>query len=393
MNIGIFLGYVQERTIGGGYTFSFSFIEQLKQVSTKHNFFVFYYNNGANSSNYNNGANFSDAEHVKFIPISLLPKYKKKFPFYRVLFKQKSLEKYFLENNIDVVYAISPVSFKTDLPSFVTIWDFGHKDVPYFPEVFEKKTYDSREKQYSILINRASRVIVSNNSAKQKALQYYRVQEDKIIINPLPTPSYIVKTAADESVLQQFQLEKNAFIFYPAQFWAHKNHIRILKAVKILKERGISLKVAFSGSDRGNMEYIKNQVAQLGLQDLVVFLGFITNEQIIALYKNTLALVYASLMGPDNLPPLEAMALKCPAILSAIEGHKEFLKDCCMFFNPLDENDLASQLETLLKNGYPQELIDKGYNLAISNSMERYLCTVLEEFDKFMKILECYKTV
>ena len=64
-----------------------------------------------------------------------------------------------------------------------------------------------------------------------------------------------------------------------------------------------------------------------------------------------------------------------------------------MFFNPLDENDLASQLETLLKNGYPQELIDKGYNLAISNSMERYLCTVLEEFDKFMKILECYKTV
>lgn len=384
MNIGIFLAHVQKRTMGGGYTLTYALLEKLEHVSSRHTFFVFYYDNGEN---------FSDTEHIKFIPVSLTPTYKKKSFFKKVRCEPKALEEYFVENDIDIVYSISPVNFKTDLPSFVTIWDFGHKDVPFFPEVFAKNAYDAREEQYSTLINRASKVIVSNTVAKQKALQYYRIQEDKIIINPLPTPSYIFNTPADESVLQKFNLEKHAYIFYPAQFWAHKNHIRILKAVKLLKEKGISLKVAFSGSDKGNMDYIKSQVKALGLQDLVVFLGFVSNEQIVALYKNTLALVYASFLGPDNLPPLEAMALKCPVIASGISGHKEQLKDCCMFFNPLDENDLANQLERLIKDGYPSALMEKGYTCALSNSVERYLQVILNEFDRFEKILECYKKI
>lgn len=384
MNIGIFLGYIQERTIGGGYTFSFSLLEMLKQLSLKHTFFVFYYDNGEF---------FSDTEHVKFISVSLTPEYKTEFFFKKVRYDPKTLEEHLIENKIDVVYLISPVDFRTDLPTFVTIWDFGHKDIPYFPEVFAENAFDARESLYITLIKRASKVIISNNDAKQKVLHYYNVLEDKVITNSLPTPDYIFRTNPDESILQKFNLGKNKFIFYPAQFWAHKNHIRILKALNVLKEKGISLKVAFSGSDQGNMDYIKNQVEELGLQDLVVFLGFVSNEQIVALYKNTLALVYASFLGPDNLPPLEAMALKCPVIASGISGHKEQLKDCCMFFNPFDENDLANQLERLIKDGYPSALMEKGYTCALSNSVERYLKVILNEFDRFEKILECYKKI
>lgn len=382
MNIGIFLGYVQQKNIGGGYTFTYAFLERLKQLHTKHTFFIFYYDNGEV---------FSGTETVLFVPIKQMPSHKR-ILFFKIRQKQKT-EEYFGENKIDLVYSISPVYYKTDLPSFVTIWDFGHKDVLYFPEVFAHGEFEARENWYNTLINRASRIIVSNEAAKQKVLQYYPIQEDKVITNGLPTPDYVFKTNADETVLQKFGLEKNNFIFYPAQFWAHKNHIRILKAINVLKEKGISLKAVFSGSDKGTMEYIKSQAGFLGIQDLIIFAGFISVEQIAALYKNALTLVYASLLGPDNLPPLEAMALKCPVLASGIDGHRVQLKDTCVFFDPLDENDLADKLESLVKNGYPQEFIEKGYELAKTNSVERYLNVMMNEFDAFEKFVECYKKI
>ena len=47
---------------------------------------------------------------------------------------------------------------------------------------------------------------------------------------------------------------KNDYIYYPAQFWAHKNHIYILKAIKILREmKNIDVDVVFSGSNKGNL--------------------------------------------------------------------------------------------------------------------------------------------
>lgn len=381
MRIGIFLEYIQERSLGGGYTFTYAFLEKLKQLAFKHTFFIFYYENGER---------FSDTDTVKFIPIKKLSSHIK-IVFFKIRRKQKMLDEYFSDFRIDLLYTISPVFFKSDNPSFVTIWDFGHKDIPYFPEVFVKGQFDAREKIYSGIITRASRVIVSNEIAKQKLLQYYSIQEDKVIVNALPTPDYIFSTAADESVLSEYGLEKNSFVFYPAQFWAHKNHIRIVKAIKVLKEKGIDIKVVFSGSDKGNMQYVKEQAEKLGVSERILFLGFVSVEQFIALYKNALALVYASFLGPDNLPPLEAMALKCPVLVSGIDGHKEQLKDSCLFFDPLDELDLANQLENLLKNGYPQDLIEKGYDLALANSTERYLNVMLEQFDKFGKILECYR--
>ncbi len=384
MKIGIYISKLQMPTKGGGYTFMFSFLQELLNVKTKHRFYIYYMAD--------NKIEFEDNNFVKFIKLESQETHKKVL-LWKIRKKSGLLKHYLLQHNIDVVFTLYPEYIDYDCPLFVTIWDYGHKDIPYFPEVYAKGAFESRETLYRYVSSRASRIIVSNNDAKLKTCSYYNVLEDKVITNSLPTPDYVYKLDADNSILTDLKLQKGEYIFYPAQFWAHKNHIRIIKALKILKEKDINIKAVFSGSDKGNLNYLKQKIRENKLEDSVLFAGFITKEQVIALYKNALALVYASLLGPDNLPPLEAMALECPVLVSDIPGHRIQLKDSCIFFNPMDENDLADKLLKIKNNSYDKNLSTKGYTLASEYSTENYLKNTLKMFDNFEPILECWRHV
>ena len=80
----------------------------------------------------------------------------------------------------------------------------------------------------------------------------------------------------------------------------------------------MEFKVVFSGSDQGNMEYIKNYAKSFGVLGNCVFLGFVSNNEIKYLYQNCISLIFSSHNGPDNLPPLEAN--DCPVICSNYPG-------------------------------------------------------------------------
>ena len=63
--------------------------------------------------------------------------------------------------------------------------------------------------------------------------------------------------------------------------------------------------------------------------------------ELIALYRHALALTFVSYFGPDNLPPLEAFALGCPVITSAIEGVDEQLGNAALYVNPDSVSNLS----------------------------------------------------
>ena len=69
----------------------------------------------------------------------------------------------------------------------------------------------------------------------------------------------------------------------------------------------------------------------------------------IELYDNCLALIYSSFAGPENLPPLEAMARKKPIICSNYPGAKEQLKDVPIYFNPKKANSIKIALNKFVK--------------------------------------------
>lgn len=385
MRIGFFAGTIQKETIGGGSTFQLNIIKGLLNANSSHEFYIYY------KSNKNI---FEDIGNIKFVNLKFEYKEKIRRELTLKCKRQKNtiLNALVKRDRIDLVYFITPEYLHVNIPFIYTVWDLAHKSAGFFPEVTLDDIFNSREEFYSKITPKVTYIVIGNNEGKRQLCQYYNLDESIVKTIPMMTPFDIYSGKEDDSILKRYNLEKNKYVFYPAQFWAHKNHIRLVKMMKKLKEQGKDLKVVFSGSDFGNEPYIKQKVDEWDLKNNVLFLGFISRAELVSLYKNALALVYASFFGPDNIPPLEAMALKCPVLASDIAGMKEQLKDCALFFNPLCEDDIIHKLDELKNDTLKNKLIQNGEVLAKNCSVENYIDKMMNLFDEYSSIRECWGT-
>ena len=148
------------------------------------------------------------------------------------------------------------------------------------------------------------------------------------------------------------------YFFYPAQFWAHKNHIRILAALVHLREAGIQYNVVFAGGDKGNKKHVEKFVAQNFLNEQVRFLGFVPAEDMRGLYEGSVAVVMPTYFGPTNLPPLEAWLIKRPLVYSS--QLKEQAGVAAFYANPDDAMELAAAMRSCANTEIAASLVEKG---------------------------------
>src|ERR1044072_9616184 len=128
-------------------------------------------------------------------------------------------------------------------------------------------------------------IIAGTDAGREEIERFYQVTSNRIKILPHPTPAFALDAKPDGDVLSKYQLRKD-YLFYPAQFWSHKNHVNLLLAAAELKSKhGIDLPVVFVGSDKGNTAYDRSFAAQLKPPVDVSFLGFVPVAELVALYR------------------------------------------------------------------------------------------------------------
>ncbi len=115
-----------------------------------------------------------------------------------------------------------------------------------------------------------------------------------------------------KKIFDELSLPKDKkIIFYPAQFWAHKNHKYIIDTVQILKKENIQdYFFVFCGTDKGNLSYIKNEISDKKLESNFKILPFIDDDNLISMYLNCDAVVMPTYCGPTNLPIYESFYFK-----------------------------------------------------------------------------------
>ncbi len=278
------------------------------------------------------------------------------------------------KEGIDLLWFTHPVQERTSIPYIFTIWDLGHRILPAFPEMTgDISDWNERENVCREMIYRATRVLTANEQGKKEILENYSIPADKIRIVPFP----LSNICNMEETKPDIQLPEE-FLFYPAQFWPHKNHIRIIEALRILRdEKNFKINVVFTGADRPLKKYIIEEIGKNNLNDQIVFAGLVTSQELKYLYTKSCGLIYASLFGPNNIPPYEAICLKKPVIISDIPGHREQMGNAALYFNPYDSDELADRIYTLLND----ENVRKELN---SNSEELYKKLLEYSYSKTM---------
>ena len=302
-----------------------------------------------------------------------------------------NLETRIRRGNLDILWFTYPGGEPVSIPYIATVWDLEHRKQPYFPEVSTTGwLWQDRDAHYNRLLPRAAIVVTGTQAGKDEIVRYYSVNAPNVVVIPFPAPggSPAKESASVESdVKYKFGIESD-FLFYPAQFWPHKNHINLLYAFKILREeRHLDLTLLLTGSDQGNFKYVAQTAASLGLSDRTLTPGFVDRADVLALYATATALVYPSYFGPDNLPPLEAFAAGCPVAAGDIEGAKEYLGGAALLFDPSDPVDIADKIALLISAPeLRNKLINKGTEIVQQRTPKAYITGLCRALDKFEKI-------
>jgi glycosyltransferase involved in cell wall biosynthesis len=314
------------------------------------------------------------------------------------LWRSRSLEAQVRERRLDMMWFNHLEPIEVSVPYIVNVFDLQHRLQPWFPEVSANGEWDRRETPWARAIRRASIITVGSEQAKQELSFFYSVPLDRIHPIPFPTPQAAIEaasapTAGDaKKVRSKYKIEGD-YLFYPAQLWAHKNHVNLLHALRRLRnERGLALSLVLTGADHGNLEHVLEVASRLGLAQHVRFLGFIPHSDVISLYREAFALSYVSFFGPENLPPLEAMAMGCPVVLSEISGVRTLFADAPILVDPRSEESIAAGIQRLAADpDLRQRCIAAGRQVATENTCARYMRRVHEILDAFEPIRRCWR--
>lgn len=279
-------------------------------------------------------------------------------------FLRRELHKILQKNKVDLIfYPVQAFKQIDDFPFITSNWDVGHLSSFPFPEVSSKKELAYRRKWYAEEIHKAVMIFAESNTGKAELQQYLNLNPDRIEIVPL-FPGKVVEMDVPEERQQQLLADKglirNKYLFYPAQFWAHKNHYNLLVAFKAFLLEHPDFKLVLSGADKGNKAHLLTVTAALNIQEQVEFIGFIDHEMLCTLYKNALAMVMPTYLGPTNMPLLEARMLNCPVLCSDLPGHREMMQNGALFFNPHEPNSIKETMTQIVRESERVALLEKA---------------------------------
>ena len=298
-----------------------------------------------------------------------------------------------LQQEIDVLWHMLPLARPVPVPYIATVWDLAHRCLPLFPEVSVNVwKWQDREDNYRRLLPRACRVLTGTNAGKNEIVSFYGVSPDNVRVIPFPVDDRFRKPADPTVNIRAKYGIPGRYVFYPAQFWTHKNHVNLLLALeRYNNDHPLPLHLVLTGGNQGNLDHVMSTIRQLELSAFVHVLGFVPQEDLPAIYAQSEAMVFPTFFGPDNLPPLEAFAVGCPVVASQVQGAEEQLGDAAILFNPSDSADMADAMARVVDDPIKRsELIDRGLRKVAGLTPENYVRKVYEIFDEIEPMRRCW---
>ena len=265
------------------------------------------------------------------------------------------------KEKIDAVFVTTQGVFIPNLSIkvIVPVHDLMHRYEGTFPEVSNE--YDARELMFASKARYAWCVLTDSAVGKCQFMESYSNHMGRclphIVSLPFVVPDHIIN--CEEQPIEV----PDKYIFYPAQFWKHKNHLNLIKAVEFLVEEIPDIHLILVGSEKNALKEVKRYISENALENNVTIKGFVSNGNITYLYQHAVGMVMPSYFGPTNIPPLEAMAMGCPVAVSNKYAMPEQVGDAGLLFNPDSPEEMAACIKTMwLDEALRQRMIRKGYD-------------------------------
>jgi len=202
-----------------------------------------------------------------------------------------------------------------------------------------------------LLIKKSTAIFTVSETARDEISRYYSVDKKRIFVVPDGVDQERYTPGKD------FAGSVKNYLLVVGAAYPHKNILELLQNWQLWKGR-YRVKIV---SAKGKYErLLKSFVEENGLVEVVDFLGYVSDENLVCLYQNCSALVFPSLWEGFGLPPIEALACGRPVIASDIAVHKEVLGDSVFYITPGEPETWQAAFTALAMETVVEDKVSKG---------------------------------
>ncbi|OGO62030.1 MAG: hypothetical protein A2032_03825 [Chloroflexi bacterium RBG_19FT_COMBO_49_13] len=231
----------------------------------------------------------------------------------------------------------------------VTIHDASTFAVPYSYSFFFRMKYLV---VLSVLAKTAQVVLTVSQFSKNEIMRYLHIRPEKIVVIPEGS-DHFQKISPDLAVFKKYNIGEKPYLLTFGSNALHKNSFILNRASALLNFEELDF-IVVGADSKGWFTSLRMSSA-----DIFKMLGYVTNAELKALYQHAVALIYPSFYEGFGLPPIEAMACGCPAIVSNTASLPEVCGDAALYFDPDQPEDLAKKITKLICEPFCQEVLKK----------------------------------
>lgn len=234
-------------------------------------------------------------------------------------------------------------------PTVVTVHDISYE---YFPEYF----HPLQRMRMRTLIPRSARsaaqVITISEFSRKTISERYDIAESRITVTPLGASEAfrrLDETQAYETT-KRFGISR-PFILGVGNLQPRKNLERLIRAFsRLVRKNGRDLDLVLVGQPAWQEHRIQAEVQRLGIDQHVRFTGYVSEEELVALYNRATVFAYPSIFEGFGLPVIEAMACGAPVLTSNVSSLPEVAGEAAVQVDPLDEDAIRSGLQDMIES-------------------------------------------
>lgn len=265
---------------------------------------------------------------------------------------------------VDVFHALYNVPFWTNARVVLSLVEFGWftnpAAFPASPLFLAQLRFLTR-----LSIQRADQIITPTDTMRSLVIRSFGVPEHKVITIPFGYNQQLAQRATSDDLARvrfRFHTGKD-YVLYVGDLHSRKNLPFLIEAFERLccrtKYPG---RLVLAGKDHRGAAEIRRKAAQSPMRERIIFTGYVSNDELRALFQGAGLFVLPSLDEGYGLPIHEAMASGIPVLASRLPTLQEVAGDAALYFDPKDPEELTALLARVLAESHlRQTLVERGY--------------------------------
>ena len=257
------------------------------------------------------------------------------------------------EQNIDGLYPFNnfPSATKSNIKLISWYPDLQHK---FYPEYFTSFNLWQREYRLKCLLKNSKNLVVSSHTVKSHFDKFYDLKRLNVKVLQFVSLTEGMKQVDKMDLLKKYNIREPYFMV-SNQFYKHKDHYTVLKAIDILKREGKVFQVVLTGKmqdyrDPKHISELKAFIQNKNLAGSIRLLGVIPRDEQLSLMKFASSVIQPSLFEGWSTVVEDVKSLNASIIASDIEIHKEQLTTNGLLFEASNANSLAEKMNLTLKD-------------------------------------------